>query len=111
MSIEVDGKLIETDSEGFLLRAEEWSESVCLGLAQVNGVELTECHLEIIRIMRACYQKYETTPGLPGLRKELERHTEIKCDNKFLKSLFKADDVCGVICRIAGLPKPICHAC
>ena len=55
MSIEVDGKEIETTEEGFIVNPEDWSENVARVLADGEGLVLTERHWDVIHYLREEY--------------------------------------------------------
>ena len=44
----VQGKQIETDAFGYLLNIADWNEDVAKHIAQLESVELTEAHWEVI---------------------------------------------------------------
>ena len=50
--IEIAGRNITVDDEGFLTIFEEWDESLALELAKNIEIELTPAHWEIIKFMR-----------------------------------------------------------
>ena len=52
MSIEVDGKSVETTASGFLENIEDWSEALAEVIAKEEGVELTEKHWDVINYLR-----------------------------------------------------------
>ncbi len=53
----VDGQRIETDSEGYIVRPDEWSEGFARALAAKEGLELTEEHWEVIYFLRDFYNQ------------------------------------------------------
>jgi tRNA 2-thiouridine synthesizing protein E len=53
--VEVDGRRIETDSEGYLVDREQWSEAFARELARQEGLALTPAHWEVIRFLRDYY--------------------------------------------------------
>ena len=56
MSIEVNGKTIETNENGYLLDLQDWNEDVAKYLAAEEGLgELTEKHWDIINYLRDEY--------------------------------------------------------
>ncbi len=61
-SIPVAGKFIATDSEGYLLNLDDWSESFAQALALQEGLTLTDAHWEVIRFLRAYYQEHAVQP-------------------------------------------------
>jgi len=61
-SIRVDGKDIATDSEGYLLDLNDWSEEFAQALARQEGLALTAEHWELIRFLRAYYHEHAVQP-------------------------------------------------
>lgn len=61
-SIRVDGKDIATDSEGYLLDLNDWSEDFALALAKHEGLTLSDAHWEVIRFLRAYYHEHAVQP-------------------------------------------------
>ncbi len=50
--LDVEGRKIETDSEGYLVNRDEWSEAFARTLAKREGIELTPQHWEVIHFLR-----------------------------------------------------------
>ena len=69
--ITVQGKQIETDASGYLLNIADWNEEVAKHIAQLEGVELTDAHWEVIHFVRGFYQEYNTSPAIRMLVKAL----------------------------------------
>ena len=61
-SIKVDGKDIATDSEGYLLDLNDWSEDFARALAKQEGLPLTDAHWEVIRFLRAYFHEHAVQP-------------------------------------------------
>ena len=57
-SVRVGARDIATDSEGYLLRLEDWSEDFARALAREEGLVLTDAHWEVIRFLRAYFQEH-----------------------------------------------------
>ena len=53
--VEVDGRRIETDSEGYLVDRQQWSEAFARELARQEGLALTPAHWDVIRFLRDYY--------------------------------------------------------
>ena len=53
--LDVGGRRIETDSEGYLADREQWSEEFARAQARAEGLELTPAHWEVIRFLREFY--------------------------------------------------------
>ncbi len=57
--VRVNGKIIATDSEGYLLRPSDWSEDFARARAQIENLELTPAHWEIIFFLRAYFEEHQ----------------------------------------------------
>ncbi len=53
MAIEVKGQSLETTDNGYLADTNVWDESVMQALAAVDGFELTDQHIDVIKYLRA----------------------------------------------------------
>jgi tRNA 2-thiouridine synthesizing protein E len=53
--VEIGGRRIETDSEGYLIDRDQWSEEFAHALAGREGLVLTPAHWEVIRFLRDYY--------------------------------------------------------
>jgi len=53
--LDVGGKRIETDSEGYLVDRRQWSEDFARELARREGLDLTPAHWEVVRFLRDYY--------------------------------------------------------
>jgi tRNA 2-thiouridine synthesizing protein E len=56
--LKVDGGEVLTDSEGYLVNLDDWSESFVRALAQADGLELTAEHWAVIRYLRDYYERH-----------------------------------------------------
>jgi len=52
MQLEINGKSIETDPQGYLVNLSDWSEDLANVLAEQDDLKLTEAHWEIINMIR-----------------------------------------------------------
>lgn len=52
MSIEVNGKTIETTENGYLVNLEDWNEDVGKVLAEGEGIEMTQEHWDVVKYLR-----------------------------------------------------------
>ena len=55
---EYNGKSIETDAQGYLLDHTQWEEGMIQILAEQEGIELTEAHLEVVHFVREFYEEF-----------------------------------------------------
>jgi len=51
-TIQVNGKEIKTDTEGYLKNLNDWPEEFARARAQEEGLALTEEHWQVIRFLR-----------------------------------------------------------
>ena len=42
MPLEVNGRIVDTDDEGFLLQPDDWDQAVAEALARQENIDLTE---------------------------------------------------------------------
>ena len=103
--ITVQGKQIETDAFGYLLNITDWNEDVAKHIAQLEGVELTEAHWEVIYFVRDFYQEYNTSPAIRMLVKAMsEKLGADEGNSRYLQRLFP-DGPAKQAPKLAGLPK------
>jgi len=93
------GSLLELDKEGFLKRAESWTEETAKVLAEEEVPEgLTEDHWRVIEFMRQYYVEMGTVPPV----RMLARRTGFSL--RQLQRLFPSGLTNGA-CKIAGIPR------
>jgi len=106
MQIEISGKTIEADEQGYLVNLDDWSEELAVALAQRDNLELADIHWEVIRMIREFYQENGTAPAMRALTKlAKDKLGKDKSDSKYLYSLFPYGPA-KQGSRYAGLPKP-----
>lgn len=54
----VDGRKVETDSEGYLRHLGDWSEAFARAQAHEEGLALTDEHWQVIRFLREHYHEH-----------------------------------------------------
>ena len=59
MPIEVNGKSLEVDEEGYLSNLNDWEKDVAEIMAKEDGIDLGEDHWEIINFLREYYEEYQ----------------------------------------------------
>ena len=57
MNIEINGKTIETDEQGYLRNLDDWSEEFAAKMAEIDGIELFDEHWGLILYFRDFYQE------------------------------------------------------
>ena len=57
--INLGGKEIEFDEDGFMQEPDLWDQNVTMNLAKIESVqEMTERHLKVANYIRGYYQKF-----------------------------------------------------
>ena len=98
--VEIDGKQIEVDEDGFICDPELWSEQIVRAFAQAEGVEaLTENHWKVINYLRNYWKQFGIAPMIRKLCKE----TGFTLQEIY--QMFPSGPAKGA-CKLAGLPKP-----
>ncbi|MCX8085773.1 MAG: TusE/DsrC/DsvC family sulfur relay protein [Rhodocyclaceae bacterium] len=104
--INVNGKEIETDAEGYLANLSDWSEEVAEFLAAQDELKLDENRWRVIRWIRDYYAENGTAPNLRVMTKLIGNDLgEEFSDKKFLFDLFPYGPA-KQAARYAGMPKP-----
>ncbi len=105
-ALEVGGKSIELDEDGFLANIEDWSEEIALALAKTENVDMTDAHWEVVNFLREYYAEYKIAPMIRILTKAIGKKLgKEKGNTKYLYELYPAGPA-KQACKIAGLPKP-----
>jgi len=106
MHLEIDGRTIELDKEGFLKNLGDWSEPVAHALAKNDAIDLTDAHWEIIYLVREFYKTFQISPSMRALVKRTEQILGgEKGKSIYLLQLFPVSPA-KFVSKIAGLPKP-----
>ncbi len=105
-SIEVNGKQLEVDEEGYLTNLEDWNMDVANFLAAQEGVDMTDNHWEVVNFLRDYYEEYKIAPMIRILTKAIGKKLGAnKGNTKYLYELYPGGPA-KQACKIAGLPKP-----
>ena len=105
--MEVNGKTIELDDEGYLLDPGDWSMEVAEALASEESMELTDERLEIVHFVREHFEESECIPEMRRLLQTLrERHGKDIATRKYVYQLFPYG-YGQQACKIAGMRKPL----
>ena len=106
MTIEVNGKVLETDEEGYLVNLSDWSEDVANAIAKGEEIDMSENHWEVVNFLRDYYDEYQIAPAVRILTKAIGKKLgPEKGNSKYLYELFPYGPA-KQACKIAGLPKP-----
>ncbi len=106
MSIEVNGKVLDTDEEGYLAVLSDWSPEVAALMAEQDDCDLTNPHWEVINFLREYYEEYQIAPAVRVLTKAIgKRLGKDKGNGRYLYQLYPYGPA-KQACKYAGLPKP-----
>lgn len=101
-TLEIEGKKIEIDEDGYLVNIDDWSEKIACALADKEGVSktcpLTAEKMEILKYMREYYKKFNTVPIPRGVCVRLNQPKN--CTYEEFPDPLRA-------WKIAGLPNPV----
>jgi tRNA 2-thiouridine synthesizing protein E len=104
----IQGKLVETNEQGFLRNFDDWSEEFARKTAEHDGIELYVDHWELIWYFRDYYRERQTAPTMREMvmtlgRQHGKRFHDRKAYEKHIYGLFPTDPV-HEACKLAGLP-------
>jgi len=106
MPIEINGKVIATDAEGYLVDPVDWDDDVAALLAHQEGIEVGEEHWKIIRFMRNFYDENKIAADARFVKKFLAGELgHGKNAGPRLAELFPYGYV-KQACKIAGMKRP-----
>lgn len=105
MGYEFEGKTIDTDANGFLLDHNDWSEGLAKHIAELEGLELSDKHWDVMNYLREAYiNEGGTQPNTRTIIKAMSDKWGEKLAQKDLYLLFPKDPS-KQGARIAGLPE------
>jgi tRNA 2-thiouridine synthesizing protein E len=105
-TIDVAGKAIETDEEGYLVNLSDWSEDVANEIAKTENIDMSESHWEVVNFLREYYEEFQIAPAVRVLTKAIGKKLGAdKGNSQYLYELFPYGPA-KQACKIAGLPKP-----
>jgi tRNA 2-thiouridine synthesizing protein E len=98
--VQLGGKSLEIDEDGFIQDPSAWDDKVAADLARMEGVQsLSEEHWKVVNYLRNYYLQFGIAPMIRKLCKE----TGFKLTKIY--ELFPNGPAKGA-CKVAGLPKP-----
>lgn len=104
--LNVDGRRIELDKDGYLADLNDWSEHVAQALAEREELRLSAEHWEVLHLLRAFYREFQLAPANRPLIKYVAlKLGPDKGNSLHLNRLFKGTPA-KLAAKLAGLPKP-----
>ncbi len=105
--LEVKGRSIDIDHEGFLLEPSDWNEDVAQVIADKEGIELTEDVWEVVMFVR---EHFEINQCIPEARRLLQalrkKHGKEKATRRYVYDMFPYG-YGQQACKIAGMRVPL----
>ena len=100
----VNGKEIQTCSEGYIVNLDEWSEDFVKALAAKEKLELTDEHWEIIRYIRDFHERNNIQPNVRAMIKHFrEQWGPERGTNRYLHDIFPGGGPQKQGNRLAGI--------
>jgi len=85
----VNGKEVQTCSEGYIVDLDQWSENFVIALAAHEGLELTKEHWEIIHYIRDYHEKNNVQPNVRTMIKHFSNEWDAeRGSNRYLHDIF-----------------------
>ena len=105
-TLEVQGKSVETDEEGYLVNLSDWDENVAGEIAKAENIDMSDSHWEVVNFLREYYDEFQIAPAVRVLTKAIGKKLGAdKGNSQYLYELFPYGPA-KQACKIAGLPKP-----
>lgn len=106
MAIEVQGRKIDTDDEGYLIDPGDWSEPVAEELARRENLRLDRLHWQVIEFMRRYLDLRQIAPDARYVIRHLAEELDLGAEARAkLFELFPYGYV-RQACKIAGMRRP-----
>lgn len=97
---------LNVDKEGYLRHLDDWSEAAAGELANAEGLTLSAEHWDLINLIRAFYEKFEVSPAMRVLVKQVrQQFGEEQGNSIYLLKLFPGSPA-KLLAKVAGLPRP-----
>ena len=107
--VEVNGKDIALDAEGYLVDPDDWNEAVASALAQSEGLTLDSQHWKVFSFMRFYYKTHKVIPDVRHTTKTMVETLGLskKEAKSKLFTMFPYGHV-KQACKISGMRRPRC---
>jgi len=106
MSIEVNGQILETDDQGYLINPDEWNFDVAEQFAKQADIKLGEDHKKVLKFIRDSFEKNQIAVDARFVIKYLAEELGYGYNaSKYLYELFPYGYM-QQACKIAGMKRP-----
>ncbi len=87
--LDVEGRKIATDQEGYIQNMDEWSEAYARALAEKEGLVLTPEHWEVIEYIRDYYHEHHVQAQVRDMIKHFRKAWgPERGNNRYLHDIF-----------------------
>ena len=97
---------IKTDKNGYLLDINQWNRELALTIAQIEEIEMTEDHWEVVDYVKKFYDEFQKSPSIRPLVKYLAKSLGKEKGNSLYLQILFPEGSAKQATKIAGLPKP-----
>jgi tRNA 2-thiouridine synthesizing protein E len=106
MHLNIDGRPIALDKDGYLINLNDWNQVAANTLAAQENILLTPAHWEIITLLQEFYREFQLSPAMRAFVKYTEKKLGPEKGNSiYLLQLFPPSPA-KIASKIAGLPRP-----
>ncbi len=106
MHLNIGGRNIALDKDGYLINLNDWDKEVASILATQEDISLTPAHWEIIYLLQEFHHEFEISPAMRVFVKYTEKKLgPEKGKSIYLLQLFPPSPA-KIASKIAGLPRP-----
>ncbi|CAB5496341.1 Putative sulfite reductase, gamma subunit [Bathymodiolus thermophilus thioautotrophic gill symbiont] len=105
--MEIEGKVIELDNEGYLVEPEQWQRNVAMELAKRENLELHDEHWMVLDLMRDFYNEEGVIPDVRHIFKQMS--VDLNINKKEAKAKLFSLFPYGYVqqaCKISGMRRP-----
>ena len=105
--LDVDGRKVATDQEGYIQDMDEWSEAYARALAEKEGLALTDEHWEVIAYIRNYYHTHHVQAQVRDMIRHFRKAWgPERGNNRYLHDIFPRGGPQKQGNRLAGVRKP-----
>ena len=103
-TVMVDGKEVRTCSEGYIVVQDEWSEGFARAQAEIEGLELTDEHWDVVKFLRNYYELHRVQCEVRKMVKHFKQAWGVERGNSsYLHKIFPRGGPQKQGNRLAGL--------
>ena len=97
---------IKTDANGYLTDSSQWNTDIANLVAEIEGIEMTDDHWQVVKYVRQFYEEFNTSPSIRPLVKYLKKVLDDDKSNSLYLQILFPEGPAKQATKIAGLPKP-----